>query len=186
MASKKTTKSTDRNEDPITGEPGSHPIGTGVGTAVGGAAAGLAAGAVTGPIGAVAGAVVGGVAGGLAGHAVGEWIDPTAEEVYWRENYRSRPYVAEGSSFDRYAPAYRYGLTSSERYQGKSFSDVETDVSSGWTGARGTSNLDWTKARPAVQDAYDRTNQLREEHLKTCGPCCGTDVKVDSKDVSRR
>jgi hypothetical protein len=41
MASKKK----DRNEDPITGEPGSHPVGVGVGTA-GGAAAGAAVGAV--------------------------------------------------------------------------------------------------------------------------------------------
>jgi len=186
MANKKTTEPRDRNEDPITGEPGSHPIGTGVGTALGGAAAGAAAGLAAGPVGTVAGAVIGGVAGGLAGHAVGEWIDPTAEEAYWRDNYSSQPYIEKGSSFDRYAPAYRYGLTSSERYQGKAFSDVETDVSTGWTGARGTSDLEWAKARPAVQDAYDRTNKLREEHLGSCGPCCGTDVKGDSKDVTKR
>jgi hypothetical protein len=186
MARRKKANTTDRNEDPITGEPGSHPVGTGVGTAVGGAAAGIAAGAAAGPVGAVAGAVVGGVAGGLAGHAVGEWIDPTAEEAYWRENFKSRPYVAEDSTFDRYAPAYRFGLNSSERYPGKTFSEVERDVSSGWTSARGASDLDWNRARPAVRDAYDRTNKLREEHLKTCGSRSGTDVKVDSKDVTKR
>src|SRR5438105_822724 len=41
--------STDANRDPITGEPGAHPVGTGVGTAAGGAAAGAAGGAAAGP-----------------------------------------------------------------------------------------------------------------------------------------
>src|SRR3954447_11610765 len=60
-------QSTDSNRDPITGEPGAHPVGAGVGAAVGGAATGAAAGAVAGPVGAVVGAVAGGVVGGLAG-----------------------------------------------------------------------------------------------------------------------
>jgi hypothetical protein len=171
------TQAKDRNEDPITGEPGSHPIGTGVGTAVGGAAAGMAAGAAAGPVGVVAGAVVGGIAGGLAGHAVGEWLDPTAEEAFWQDNFSSRPYVDEGSTFDRYAPAYRYGWTASERHQGRAWSDVEADVSSGWASARGTSDLDWDRARPAVQDAYDRINTLRTQ--RTAGQ-----VKVNRNEVT--
>ena len=40
----------DLNRDPITGEPGSHPIGTAVG-GMGGAAAGAAIGAIGGPLG---------------------------------------------------------------------------------------------------------------------------------------
>ena len=59
----------DANRDPLTGESGSHPIGTGVG-ATGGAATGAAVGgAVGGPIGAAVGGVAGAVAGGAAGHA---------------------------------------------------------------------------------------------------------------------
>lgn len=65
-----------RNKDPITDEPGSHPIGTGLG-AGGGALTGAAIGAVGGPIGAAAGAVVGAVLGGLAGHGAAEAISPT-------------------------------------------------------------------------------------------------------------
>ena len=38
------------NRDPITGEPGSHPVSTGAGAVVGGAA-GAAAGSVAGPVG---------------------------------------------------------------------------------------------------------------------------------------
>lgn len=40
----------DANRDPITDEPGAHPVGTGIGAALGGAAAGAAAGAFGGPV----------------------------------------------------------------------------------------------------------------------------------------
>lgn len=64
------------NRDPITDEPGAHPVGTGLG-AGGGAVAGAALGAVGGPLGVAAGAVVGAVLGGLAGHGAAEAISPT-------------------------------------------------------------------------------------------------------------
>src|SRR3954463_13774531 len=86
----------DRNPDPITGAPGSHPIGTGVGAA-GAGAAGAAIGAVAGPVGAAVGAVVGAVAGGLAGKGVAEAVNPTEEDAYWRDNYSTRPYVQPGT-----------------------------------------------------------------------------------------
>src|ERR1043166_752127 len=73
----------DSNPDPITGEPGSHPIGVGVGGGSGAAAGAAVGGAVGGPIGAAVGGVVGAVAGGLAGKGVAEKIDPTVEEAYW-------------------------------------------------------------------------------------------------------
>src|SRR4029077_18614744 len=41
-------RGTDSNPDPITGEPGAHPVGTGVGAALAGAAAGAAGGLVGG------------------------------------------------------------------------------------------------------------------------------------------
>ena len=50
----------DLNADPITGEPGSHPVGTAVG-GLGGAAAGAAIGALAGPLGALIGGAVGAV-----------------------------------------------------------------------------------------------------------------------------
>lgn len=60
------------NRDPLTNEPGAHPVGTGLGAAIGGAATGVAVGAMAGPIGAAVGGVVGAVAGGL--YARGEPI----------------------------------------------------------------------------------------------------------------
>ena len=41
----------DANRDPLTNEPGAHPVGTGVGAMMAGAAAGAAAGALGGPVG---------------------------------------------------------------------------------------------------------------------------------------
>lgn len=82
----------DANRDPITGQPGAHPVGTGIGAAAAGAV-GAAIGAAGGPIGAAVGAVVGSVAGGLVGKGAAEVFDPTVEEAYWQENYHSRPYA---------------------------------------------------------------------------------------------
>ena len=67
---------------------------TGVAT---GAIAGAATGTVVGPVGTVIGAAVGAIVGGLAGKGVAEVIDPTSEEVYWRESFKGRPY-ANGAS----------------------------------------------------------------------------------------
>lgn len=76
----------DLHADPLTGEPGAHPVGTGLGAVAGGAAAGAATGAFAGPVGAVIGLAVGAVVGGLAGKGVAEVIDPTGEQAYWRAN----------------------------------------------------------------------------------------------------
>src|SRR5918912_1086497 len=92
----------DMNRDPLSGAPGAHPVGTGVGAAAGGLAAGAAAGTVAGPVGTLVGAAIGAVAGGLAGKGVAEMIDPTAEDAYWQDNYRSRPYYAADYSYDDY------------------------------------------------------------------------------------
>ena len=145
----------DANPDPITGAPGSHPVGTGIGAA-GAGAAGAAIGAVAGPVGAAVGAVVGAVAGGLAGKSAAEGINPTAEDAYWRENYQARPYYSSDYSYDDYSPAYRYGYESRSRYPGKQYGDVENDLSSGWDRFKGKSRLGWEKAKLATRDAWDR------------------------------
>ena len=64
------------NLDPITDEPGAHPVGTGLG-ATGGALAGAVAGSVIGPAGTLIGAVVGAISGGLAGKEIAEHANPT-------------------------------------------------------------------------------------------------------------
>ncbi len=154
---KRKTNDPARNPDPITKEPGAHPVGAGVGAAAGGAiAAGAAMGTVAGPMGTAVGAAIGAVAGGLFGKGVAEGINPTAERRYWQENYATRPYVNKGASFDEYAPAYQYGWESSMKHAGKSFEDVEDDLADNWEKARGKSRLTWDSAGPATRDAWDR------------------------------
>ena len=144
----------DLNRDPITDEPGAHPVGTGVG-AVGGAVAGAAAGAVGGPIGVAIGGVVGAVVGGLAGRAAAEAVNPTAEEAHWREHYTGEPYYAPGRSFDDYGPAYRYGVAGRTQHEGD-WEQAEPRLASQWEFNRDTSSLSWDDAKPATRAAWER------------------------------
>jgi phage tail tape-measure protein len=160
MNERKAIETRDANRDPITGEPGAHPVGVGVGTAAGGAAAGALARAVGGPVGAAVGAVVGGVAGGLAGKATAEKIDPTAQDAYWRENYSKRPYYAKDVAYDTYAPAYRHGWESQAKYPGKTLDEVETQLNADWDKTPAAKTLLWEKAKPAVRDARSRIEEL--------------------------
>jgi phage tail tape-measure protein len=155
-----TTKTGDTNPDLITGNPGSHPAGTGIGAASG-AATGAALGAIGGPVGAVIGGVSGAVVGGLIGHGIGEAVDPT-EDAYWRENHKERPYVREGQGYDDYEPAYRLGYNAADSSRSDSGVAAYTDETDSTlrekydSGYRGESKLDWDDAKPAVRDAYDR------------------------------
>ena len=153
----------DANRDPITGAPGAHPVGVGLGTAAGGMAAGAAAGAVAGPVGAVAGAVVGGVVGGLAGKAAGEALDPTVEDAYWKENYKSESYYDPALTYDDYSPAYRTGYTNRARLGSSSFDDVEADLQADYERSKGQSKLEWDRARDASRAAWDRLGE-RNRH----------------------
>ena len=147
----------DLNLDPITDEPGAHPVGTGVG-ATGGAAAGAAAGALAGPVGAAVGLVAGAVVGGLAGKVTAEGINPTDETAYWREQYMFEPYYRSGRSFGDYAPAFEQGWNLPSRHQGE-FELFESRLATEWSQRRGTSSLSWEEARPAARSAWTRVNQ---------------------------
>jgi len=188
----------DTNPDPITGAPGSHPIGTGVGAA-GAGAAGAAIGSMAGPVGTVVGAVVGAVAGGYAGKGVAEPIDPTAEDAYWRENYKSRPY-AKGTDYTQLAPAYRYGWESRQRYAGKNFDEIEPNLRSDWERQHGSAGMAWDRAKMAVRDSWDRlthrgtpsatttpqagqTRQLKEG--QTAIPVVEEELQVGKREVER-
>ena len=139
-------KTGDANRDPITGAPGSHPVGTGIGAAAGGT-------------GAAIGAVVGAVAGGLAGKGVAESVNPTDEDAYWRNEHKNRPYYEQNYTYDEYAPAYRYGWESRSKYEGRKFDEVESDLGRDWDRNRGKSSLGWEKAKNATRDAWHRVER---------------------------
>ena len=152
----------DANRDPISGAPGAHPVGTGLGAAAGGAAAGAAAGTVAGPVGTLLGAAAGAIAGGLAGKGVAEMIDPTVEEAYWKENYSSRPYVTGNATFDDYGPAYRYGVDTYKRFEGRTFEQAEPELRRDWERNRGRSRLTWDDAQHATRDSWQRLSDSVE------------------------
>ncbi len=157
----------DMNRDPISGEPGSHPVGTGVGSA-GGAGLGAALGAPFGPIGALIGGAIGAIAGGAAGHAAGESIDPTGESEYWKTQHASRPYYNKAHSWDDYEPAYRQGWESRTQNRDAKWDDkLETDLKSKWETTKGNSKLGWEHAKDAVRDAWDRTDRTYGTYQKT-------------------
>lgn len=158
MKTSKSLNAGSPNRDPITGAPGAHPIGTGVGALAGAVATGAAVGTVAGPIGTLAGAAAGAIAGGLAGKGVAEAVDPTREDAYWRENYRAQSYVADGSSYDDYGPAYGFGVDAVSRYPGRSFDQAEPEMSLQWSDRRGASRLPWQGARDAARDAWTRAH----------------------------
>jgi len=152
----------DMNRDPISGTPGSHPVGTGVGAAAGGIATGAAVGSVAGPVGTLVGAAAGAVAGGLVGKGIAEHVDPTGEESYWRQSYSTRPYYDAAWSYEDYSPAYNYALQNYDTYRGRSFDEVESDLGLGWDKAKGNSRLTWERAKEATRDAWHRLSNAVE------------------------
>jgi hypothetical protein len=82
------------------------------------------------------------------------------EDKYWKNNFRNRPY-AGSNDYDYYQPGYRYGYESANRYQNRSWNEVESDLSKGWNTYqyRGTST--WDQIKSAVRDAWDRVTGNR-------------------------
>ena len=140
----------DLNADPITGE-----------------AAGAAIGSAAGPVGTAVGGVVGAVVGGLAGHGVGEVVNPTEEEAYWRENSLNTPYYTEARTsysdldYDRdYYTAYQVGYENRAHYDANTrFEDAESDLRIKWEQVKGESRLNWEQAKYAIRDAWNRVSR---------------------------
>jgi uncharacterized protein YjbJ (UPF0337 family) len=160
MVKKNLDNTPDSNPDPITGEPGAHPVGV-AGGGTGGAMAGAAiGGAVGGPVGALVGGAIGAVAGGAAGKGVAESVNPTVEDEYWRNEHKTRPYITKDKSYDYYQPAYKYGWESASKpnYMGRRFEEVEPDLEKNWSSYRGTHNAEWRDVRDATRDSYTRVH----------------------------
>ncbi len=169
--SNSTKNQRDSNPDPLTGEPGSHPLGTGAGAASGSMAGAMIGVAAGGPVGGVVGAAVGGVVGGLAGKAAGEAVNPTDEEAFWKNEYPNRPYYNDTVAYDDISPAYRAGYLGYDRVgtNGQTFDQVESDLRRDYETRRTNSRVSWQQARPAAQDAWDRVRQNRPERRSRPG-----------------
>ena len=137
MSNLNTTLEFEAARDPVTGALGTHTRSTGLGALV----------------------------GGFAGECVAEPVDRSREDAYWQGAFADRTYVDHGSSFDDYGPAYGYGVAAHGRYPGRSFDDVEADLSHDWGISRGNSRLSWDAARHAVRDAWERVSDVVEHAM---------------------
>ncbi|HEU4630581.1 MAG TPA: hypothetical protein VFS08_12600 [Gemmatimonadaceae bacterium] len=95
---------------------------------------------------------------GSTGSASG--IDWSTEDAYWQSNYSSRPYATADRNYGYYQPAYRYGTEAATRYRGRNWSDVESELRSGWDTyehrGREHGQSTWENMKDAVRDAWDR------------------------------
>lgn len=82
-------------------------------------------------------------------------INPTAEEAYWREAYRSEPYYRPDCDYEDYGPAYRVGYTGPVRRAG-AFEALEPELRDDFQRVRGRSRLRWEDAREATRAAWRR------------------------------
>jgi hypothetical protein len=171
-------KDRDDNKKGAAGVVGGAFAGGAVGGAAGGAMAGAAAGGLGGPAGAAIGAAVGAVAGALGGKAIANRIDPKAEDEHWRTTYASQPYVASGSKYEDYAPAYRLGYERYPEYHGQSFEEVEPHLQRDWDSRRGDSRLGWNEAKHATRDAFNRTRDA------VAGAATGDDVGASRHELA--
>lgn len=154
------------NLDPITKEPGAHPVGTGLGAAGAGTAGAIVGAGLAGPLGGVVGAMVGAAAGGAWGHYAAEAANPTyvAVEPALRDAYPTRAYASD-RPYDDYEEAYVFGANERARINSPWTQELENDLRARWDIAparEGRAKMDWPTARPAIKDAWDVREPLNK------------------------
>ena len=149
----------DLNRAPLTGTPGAHPLGTGAGAASGGVAGAAVGMAMGGPVGSVIGAAVGAVTGGLAGKSAAEAVNPTAEEIFWRETYIREPYYVKGRTYEYYAPGFRAGWEGRVRHDGRTFDEAESQLMAEYNRTKTELDPAWRDVSPAARAAWNRVDR---------------------------
>ena len=67
-----------------------------------------------------------------------------------------------GARFEEFEPAYRHSVDSFGRYAERSFEAAEARLAREGDAARGTSSLDWDRARHATRDVWNRLGDSAE------------------------
>ena len=92
--------------------------------------------------------------------ATDQQLDWGVEDTYWKDNWRSRPYVSADRDYDYYRPAYRYGYESAARYRGRTWEDAEADLRTGWDRYEHRGDSAWENVKEAVRDAWIRVTKI--------------------------
>ena len=79
------------------------------------------------------------------------------DDVYYRNHWNS-VYGAGGEAYDTYRPAYSYGseMAVNEKYRGRPWNDVETDLRSDWDTRYPGEQSTWEKMKSAVRHGWER------------------------------
>lgn len=88
------------------------------------------------------------------------WTD---EERWWRDNYRTRPYVDANRSFDEYRPAYRYGYESARRLGSRNWDEAEPELRAGWDRYEERGQSTWEDVKDSVRDIWHRMTGKDED-----------------------
>jgi hypothetical protein len=97
---------------------------------------------------------VGAVSGDPTDNGVAD-ADESPEDRYWRANYSARPYVAEGSPYEKYRPAYQHGWEARARLGLMTWHESEPLLRGEWESMDGSKALPWTEASGAIHDAFE-------------------------------
>jgi hypothetical protein len=84
--------------------------------------------------------------------------DTTDDDTHYRAHW-SNTYASGGTSYDDYAPAYRYGaeMRNDARYRNSDWSKVEDALHADWDARYGTDGVTtWDKVKAAVRHGWDR------------------------------
>ena len=144
-----------------------HVLGTGAAALTGGAAGGAIGMLVGGPPGRVVGAAAGGALGAIVGERATHAAAHDEELGRFEQVFHTMPYYVSGMTWDDYAPAYRYGISTYRQSGEHAFLTAEPELERGWDAARGASRLLWSEAREAIAHAWRWFDEAghRTEHV---------------------
>jgi hypothetical protein len=89
------------------------------------------------------------------------------DDTIYRSHFSST-YGTSASSYDEYAPAYRYGAESarSDKYRGRRWEEIENDLHTDWdTRSGSTAGSTWEKMKAAVRRGWDRMTEDDDDRI---------------------
>jgi hypothetical protein len=138
---------------------GTELVGEGVGGASGGLV-GAALGSLAGPIGTAIGAIAGAVGGWWAGRAVVDAASGVSaeEERSYQEHFENSDQRLADRGYEQARPAYHIGRLArlNPEYEGRSFDEVDAELSHAWTRDLCSRYGEWPTVRHFVREGYMR------------------------------
>lgn len=128
---------------------------------IGGVLAGAAIGSVAGPVGTLIGGIAGAVGGWWSGRAVTEAASKltTDDDSYYKKSYEGSSARMADRSYEDVRPAYHLGHVAAHNpdYANKNWSDVQQDLSRGWTADHAKKYGEWNAVSGYAGEGFARS-----------------------------